>query len=303
MPLSQIERLCQPIMMNNATQQAERNDTGFACQITTRDCEQATEAYAMLLVQAKTSIPTPRVLRMFVDDGSDSCTIVLERVEGKALKTCWETMTLRQKISVAKILRRYVKALRDIQTTQVRLQVPGPILGEKQSQESRAFVGWVDDVNDVGPFEFQSEMARWFNERLRKSYDFHDTESYMIPFDNTKPLVFVMGSLSMDKIIIDDDGCLWLTDFGRAGVYPPWFEYCGMRGNLYNKLPQSWKWLRRFVCGPYRDQERFLRQVNRVPVKSRKRALTRKYTKSLHRLSRRPTIQTVPEISIEGPSR
>ncbi|KLO05971.1 hypothetical protein SCHPADRAFT_789812, partial [Schizopora paradoxa] len=219
------------------------------------------EAYAMLLVQAKTSIPTPKVLRMFLDDGPDNYRLVLEKIEGRTLKSCWETMSLMQKISVAKILRRYVKALRNIDTAQIRLQIPGPVLGEKEPEPeaTRPCLGWVDDdSSDAGPFKYQSEMAKWFNERLRRSYDFHDTESYMIPFDHSKPLVFVMGSLSMDKIIIDDDGCLWLTDFSRAGIYPPWFEFCGMRGDQRRKIPRSWKWVRRFVCGPYGDQERFL---------------------------------------------
>ncbi len=195
---------------------------------------------------------------------------------------------------------------RNIQTTQITLlRIPGPVLGEKGLKNSQPCVGpgWVDGVNDACsgsfPLPSQSDLANWFNERLRISYDYHDTDTYMIPFDDSEQLVFVLGSLSMDNIIIDDEGCLWLTDFSRAGVYPPWFEYCGMRGDQHKRMPQSWQWLRRFVCGSYSDQERFLRQVNRIPVKPRKYTKTRLISRSSRRLSRRPSIQTVPERHIE----
>jgi hypothetical protein len=33
----------------------------------------------------------------------------------------------------------------------------------------------------------------------------------------------------MRNILLDDDGMVWVFDWGWAGFYPAWFEYLGMR--------------------------------------------------------------------------
>ena len=48
------------------------------------------------------------------------------------------------------------------------------------------------------------------------------------PFDDSRPLVFTHSNLSMRNIIFGRDGRIWLVDWGKSGIFPPWFEYISM---------------------------------------------------------------------------
>lgn len=54
-------------------------------------------------------------------------------------------------------------------------------------------------------------------------------------FDDSAPLVFTHQDINMRNLIVGDDGCLWLIDFGWAGWYPLWFEYVVMKRQAENE--------------------------------------------------------------------
>jgi hypothetical protein len=56
------------------------------------------------------------------------------------------------------------------------------------------------------------------------------------PFDDTRPLVFTHGDLSMRNIIFGRDGRIWLVDWDWSGFYPPWFEYVSMVQYMRRKM-------------------------------------------------------------------
>ena len=73
------------------------------------------------------------------------------------------------------------------------------------------------------------------------------------PFDDSRPLVFTHGNLSMRNVILGTDGRIWLVDWAMSGFYPWWFEYIS---TVYaaerdrDISPDSWNRLILFITDP-----------------------------------------------------
>jgi hypothetical protein len=74
------------------------------------DCLDASEANALNLVFAETTIPAPRVRR--VVNRKWDYLIVMDYINGRTLAEVWPTFSIWQKISTAFTLRRYLQQLR-----------------------------------------------------------------------------------------------------------------------------------------------------------------------------------------------
>lgn len=117
----------------------------------------------------------------------------------------------------------------------------------------------------AGPFTSYSDMARWFDTRrfdyLSKWCCAVETltvekvaKAPVIPdFPTSPPLVLCHMDFHHDNFLLDEDGKVWMIDWGFAGAYPAWMEHAHMliRSPVYRK-PSFWDRLKaRFLVGNY----------------------------------------------------
>jgi aminoglycoside phosphotransferase (APT) family kinase protein len=115
-------------------------------------------------------------------------------------------------------------------------------------------------------------LSAFFNRKLdiAKKVTFPDAHGNRIPcarpdskpFDDSRPLVFTHGDLSMRNIIYGRDGRIWLVDWGQSGFYPRWFEYVSMVYAAENdKAPDSWNRLIPFIVDPLFKHMKWIDQL------------------------------------------
>ena len=227
------------------------------------------EALALEIVAQHTSIPVPRVHRVI--HGTEGSWIVMDDIPGRVLSDVWQELPDWKRIWVIFTLRDYVRQLRAIRHP--RSAVPGPVapLGEPARRCESPVFGPV--IPSRGPFDSYEALSAFFNKRYRMviAQEQHIGKAQAAelvradPFDDTEPLVLTHQDISMQNVVVGDDGRLWLIDWALAGFYPPWFEYVRMRVSSRPSLTNKSDHLRNatisFVCGPYHRQDQWLRRM------------------------------------------
>ena len=75
-------------------------------------------------------------------------------------------------------------------------------------------------------------------------------------------LVFTHNDLNMRNILLDQDGQLWIVDWGWAGFYPMWFEYVGMwLATQKDGYPDDWQTAIKFMIEPLFDMEIWMASI------------------------------------------
>ncbi|KAJ3984162.1 hypothetical protein F5890DRAFT_1518963 [Lentinula detonsa] len=230
------------------------------------DVSDASEANALNLVFAKTTIPVPRVRRVIKREWD--YLIVSDYIKGPLLADVWCTYSIWKKVCVAFTLRCYVRQLRQLKASPTT--PPGPIGADGPRQCESPIFGQIQSRR--GPFSSYAELTSFFNERAKMGYDGkelpEDHPSRKQRFDDSEALVFTHQDINPRNIIAGEDGRLWMIDWGWAGYYPPWFEYVAMQRQLQNEEVMGshhkyWDLLIPFVCGPYSEQEKWLDFMSR----------------------------------------
>ncbi|KAI0656912.1 kinase-like domain-containing protein [Cubamyces menziesii] len=178
------------------------------------------EARAMTLARTQTTIPVPKVHRVFEHKGE--CFLVMDYIHGDNLESCWNDLPAWQKLRIAFTLRNYLQQLRCVRTPQIEQQVPGPITDDP-SQPLRCYTSSLGEY-PTRAFTSRDDLRDWMNGRHRVAEYVLRRRMHQELFDDSEPLVFVHGDLCLRNLILGADGQLWLIDFGFAGVYPRWFE-------------------------------------------------------------------------------
>ena len=131
------------------------------------DCLDASEANALNLVFAETTIPVPRV-RQVVKRQWDYL-IVMNYVNGRtpSLAEVWPTFSIWQKINMAFTLRRYVQQLRRLKASSTI--PPGPLSAYGPRTCESPILGQVQSHR--GPFASHAELSAFFNERCKMALD------------------------------------------------------------------------------------------------------------------------------------
>ena len=225
------------------------------------DAVDASEANALDLLFAETTIPVPRVRRVVKCQWD--FLIVMDYIPGPTLAHVWPTLSTWRKIRVAFTLRRYVRQLRRLKASATT--PPGPLSAQGARICESPIFGQVQSHR--GPFASYSELSAFFNERHQMAMDANklpqDDPSRNDLFDNSEPLVLTHQDLNLRNIIVGEDGRLWIVDWAWAGYYPPWFEYVAMGRQNEDEMisgtnDKFWKAMVPFICGPYSGQERWL---------------------------------------------
>ncbi|KAG1808449.1 uncharacterized protein BJ212DRAFT_1280898, partial [Suillus subaureus] len=141
--------------------------------------------------------------------------LVVEYLDGRALDSCWNSITLFSKLHIAWTLRSYVAQLRCLRRT-----VPGTLDGSLCTVPLFADYGG-------GPFISYDDLTTWFNHKLDVSQRMKKA-----PLD-TPPVVFTHQDLCPRNILLGRDGKLYLLDWHRSGFFPAWFEYAAMVSNQH----------------------------------------------------------------------
>ncbi|KAL1948854.1 hypothetical protein VTO73DRAFT_10660 [Trametes versicolor] len=164
------------------------------------------------------------------------------------LKHVWPTMSFFQKLRVGFILRRYIRQLRAIRHP--RAAVPGPVA---PGFEARVCHSHIFGARRPERAQQDVETTCW------KVPPEEAEARHREPFDDSQLLVLTHGDLNMRNILVEDDGRLWLIDWGTSGFYPVWFEYTIMayQADALDPFLENdafWWRLIPFICGPYYHQ-------------------------------------------------
>jgi len=253
-----------PIGTQNITRITEHTVVKGAQDID-EDVPVPSEVLALQMVREQTSIPVPRVIRVFTK--GYSTWIAMEHIPGDQLSAVWPTLSFFGRLRVAFTLRRYVRQLRAI--CDPRSAVPGPLgktPADVRTCQSPLF-GTI--IETRGPFASYPELSAFFNDRLVRAMENnggnHNTP--METFDDSKPLVLTHQDINMRNVIVGDDGRLWLLDWAWAGFYPRWFEFVAMKRQAGNEelvteqKEPLWDAFIPFICDPYYRQETWLNKM------------------------------------------
>ncbi|KAI8968763.1 kinase-like domain-containing protein [Trametes punicea] len=231
------------------------------------DAADASEANALNLIFAETTIPVPRVRRVVKLQWD--FLIVMDYIEGPTLAEVWPTLSTWRKLCVAFTLRRYLRQLRRLKASPTT--PPGPLSAHGPRICESPVFGQARSRR--GPFASYSEMSAFFNERHHMALDIRnvpkDDPSRRDLFDDSHPLVLTHQDLNLRNIIVGEGGRLWIVDWAWSGFYPPWFEYVAMRrqnddDRISGTDDPFWRLLIPFICGPYFRQERWLWMMSRA---------------------------------------
>lgn len=220
------------------------------------------EALAIDLVRAQTSIPVPRVRRITAHMHPDGFgLIVMDLIRnGRRLHAYWHSLSFWMKIKVILTMRYYIRQIRRIKD--VHSSTPGPIGSQPLICSGLQF-----GFDPQGPFPTTTALEEHFRKVLRLAKHrkrFVKSQPEYQPLDEPtfSHLVFTHNDLNMRNILLDDNGHLWIVDWGWAGFFPPGFEYLGMRfAAQKDKEPIGWQIATMFMAEPSFEMERWMIRI------------------------------------------
>jgi len=222
----------------------------------------------MHLVSSQTSIPVPKFRRCIF--WQHTLCIFLEYVEGRDLYEVWPSLSIWSRFKLAWVLRGYIRQLRKVKPP--HQDIPGPInpLGPTPLKCKGHYF---PDIK-AGPFSSYAALSAWYDGRRRLTNLFNkphtaDPSTYKEPpqvyFDDSLPLVLIHGDINVCNVRLGTDGKVWLLDWGRAGMYPQWFEYASIMAYIYESelTPRGWLWFAPLIAGWYKSQLSFMHRYAR----------------------------------------
>ncbi|PPQ71206.1 hypothetical protein CVT26_011019 [Gymnopilus dilepis] len=197
----------------------------------------STEYLALCFILQHTSIPVPRVRRLFAYKGYQY--IVMEKIDGAPLHEVWPSLTPSQRFGVALTLQDYIRQLRQASAHYARRSCPGPM---GPTPRKCLDATWLFDRDrPCGPFESQAKLLghwnAWFDLPKRNARGSPESTKLV----ESHPLVLTHGDLSPRNILVGHDGRLWVVDWEWSGFYPPWCEYImAASAALNDAMPRGW---------------------------------------------------------------
>lgn len=222
----------------------------------------------MDIARRKTDIPIP-FMRRVVPDGrcSGDVLIVMDLIQnGECLLTAWPKLSLWKKLNVVLTIRLYLRQLRRVQEPP-SANTPGRLLQtDVDAGNTCRGPQFADDC--WGPFPTRSALEAWFKGQYKWSFSRKVANPPSKPLDASDfaTLLFTHNELSIRNFLLDDNGVLWMMDFGCAGMYPPWFEYVGMKfGSLRDDNPESWIKCLKYMAEPDLRYEEWMTRIGYRP--------------------------------------
>ncbi|KAF8307440.1 hypothetical protein DL93DRAFT_128155 [Clavulina sp. PMI_390] len=235
------------------------------------DCAHCPEAETLIVVNSQTSIPCPRYRGLVTTSHykSDAMLLMEYIPDSLPLRDAWPSLSLWHKLRVLWTIRDYVRQLHSLNDP--RSSIPGPLARPSSVTGGppepypclHVFFPRGDDMDC--PFEDKTSFADFvLGEAITTPDVIQEVSSdrTRFPVDTSAKFVFCHGDLSMNNILLDKNGVVWLLDYDCAGFYPEWFEYIGMLYPTEIKGPTPWLW--RFavplMTGAWFEHEDWLRR-------------------------------------------
>ena len=198
------------------------------------------EASALGLVAASTSIPVPKVYCAFLDEESGMSYIVMERIDGEMLGRKWFQMSEEEKEGIWKQLKNILEELRGIENLR-----PGSVCAADGGTLHDHRIWGAAGLNGMGPFKTEREFNLFLrngNENTENTKD----EKLKLRLDTLIEMhkevegrhlktVFTHGDLSISNFLVKDGKVVGLIDFEMSGFYPEYWEYTTARNTNYVK--------------------------------------------------------------------
>lgn len=186
------------------------------------------EGENMLFVLQTTRIRIPTVYALFEHDGAGY--IIMERVRGETLDSCWNELNDEVKANVTGQLKRYFDELRRVEPPGYyggiwEQQVLDPCLSHRPS--------WGSEERMVKPMQTEEEWVEKMLEVLQytgpKPRD--DLRDKWLPYCQLVLMkkwwpVFTHGDIHSGNIILGEDGVVTVIDWEFSGWCPAWWEWC-----------------------------------------------------------------------------
>lgn len=221
------------------------------------------EGFVMNYVAENSDIPVPK-LRRRIKDGNRTM-IVIDYVDSETLEFAWPKASLWQKIRIVLTLRSYIEKLRKIPIPNKNR--PGPF--DSTDQPHTCFGSCFPEVG-AGPFPSYKSLSDYMNEKLRLTLLCEKLDGTKgqagdstLRFNDSTPLVITHGDLSLQNIMMDKGGKIWLIDWGCSGAYPEWFEYFCMKRYEDPRTPWFWRNIAvPIITGRYAKSARFIDRIS-----------------------------------------
>jgi Phosphotransferase enzyme family len=182
----------------------------------------------------------------------------------RQLHVCWSSLSIWEKLRVVLTIKYYIQQLRRIHVPHTAM--PGPL-----GPQPGVCHGLQFGYDPRGPFQTTKALAKHFNRELGLA-EVRGLHGYAPvprckPLDESifTPLVLTHNDLNMRNILLDDDGMVWVVDWGWAGFYPAWFEYLGMRfAAQKDNEPLGWQLATKLIAEPSPQMERWMATIGYV---------------------------------------
>ena len=200
------------------------------------------EASALRLVAATTSIPVPKVYCAFRDEKSGMSYIVMERLDGEMLG--YEKllkMPKEEKEGIWKQLKDILEELRGIENLR-----PGAVCAADGGTLHDHRILGAAGANGMGPFKTEREFNLFLrngndstenteDETLKRNLDTM-IEMHKEAEGRHLNTVFTHGDLSPSNVLVKDGKVVGLIDFEMSGFFPEYWEYTTAINASYLKV-------------------------------------------------------------------
>ena len=209
------------------------------------------EAKTMLFIREHTKIPVPKVHLVFTVR-SDTF-IVMEYVSGGDLQHRWPSLQESERRSVLSQVHGYLQELRTIVPP---CDTPGPLGGG-------VCIGrWFTEYG-AGPFPSHQDLVNWWNAWVPGDSDSDGRPSSGERLSADKPLVFTHCDIAPRNLVLHD-GVVWMVDWGLAGWFPEYLEYCYLAsetGSCDYLTPDDWTQELLAIVPAYPNEFAFLQKI------------------------------------------
>jgi Phosphotransferase enzyme family len=223
------------------------------------------DALAAQCLVRELGIRVPEIRRTITKNNQSY--IIMDRVPGETLETCWSRLGWIATIQLAFELRNFVRRMR---------QVSSSTAGGLETGVSTSL--WLEDYYGLplhaSPSDIQSYITFWLQYPQRRPQVYPDPELHrentaLVPSIPTK-FVFTHQDLAPRNILIDKHQRMWLIDWDLAGFYPLYFEYAGMQNfdhGTWNSIDRLRWWIFSWISvGVYSRELKALGKVREYSV-------------------------------------
>jgi hypothetical protein len=177
-------------------------------------------------------IRIPKIHRVVKGVEHDRGYIIMDLIpRATTLEDLWPSLSLWATLCFAFQLRAFIRRMRS---------VTSPTLGGLVSGKCKSI--YLDDYFGLPPHatpEGYEQSIRFWTRYQLKGVRPSRILNWEVP--HTGPLVFTHQDLAPRSVVVDENGKIWVVDWGFSGWFPAYFEYVGMQ-NL--RCPR-WGWLGR----------------------------------------------------------